>query len=157
MNTYVTLVMATLTLILSTQPPASAAIAQGQWTGNGGDPCNAGTCTVDAAATTCAEVTDHDNLTISLSGCSAVLSGTHSRQRANGMYFCVGVGTGTLTYKDSNGVPYPPVPVSIVVDEGTLTYQGTALAGVAVFKVQGAFTPACQPQTGTFTGTLSRV
>lgn len=148
--------LGTLFALLGALPPASAATAQGQWAGNGKDPCNGATCTVDATSDTCAEVTDHENVTISISGCSAVLTGTHSRLRANGQYRCVGVGTGTLTYTDANNVTYPGIPVTIVVDDGTLTYHGTAVAGVDLFKVQGVVTPACLPQNGTFTGTLTR-
>jgi hypothetical protein len=142
--------------LVATAPAASAAVAQAEWTGAGGSSCAGTSCTFAAASSSCQEVTTVGNATITLSGCTARLSGSHSRVRSGDQVFCAGVGTGTLTYVDPLGTAYPPISVTVVVTDGTLTYHGTALVGVDVVHVQGTLTPGCD-QSQLFDGTLSRV
>ena len=136
--------------------PAHAAIAQAEWVGSGTSSCEGASCSFSASSTTCTEVTTVNNVEIRVSGCSAELSGSHSRFRSGNTFVCVGIGSGTLTFTDPNGNPYPPIAVTVGVDDGTLFYRGTAVFGLDVINVAGTLTPGCS-ESATFTGTLNRV
>jgi hypothetical protein len=70
-----------------------------------------------------------------------------------------GFGAATVTFSDSTGVSYPPVPVDIVNFEGNAQFSGQVLngAGIVVAHTEGSFTLACgSPSSGiygTFEGT----
>jgi hypothetical protein len=157
LSAILTAVTMTVTVtFVATAPSASAVVAQAEWTGTGGSSCAGTSCAVSAGSASCDEAATVGNATITLTGCTVGLTGTHSRVRSGDMVFCAGVGSGTLTYVDPLGTPYAPIRVTIVVNDGSLAYHGTAFLGGEVMRVPGTLTPACD-QSGVFTGTMSRV
>jgi hypothetical protein len=65
-----------------------------------------------------------------------------------------GLLTGTVSFSDSTGTPYPSIPVTIVNDGGAATFFGAYVnaASVVVATTEGTFTMACGGPAGAFAG-----
>lgn len=155
--------LATGAMVFASAPSANAvalvpnSLAVFSGTATFADGCSTGYVCVSAVSNNCANSQSVLNVEISLTGCTAELTGgQYKKVSSNGQEFCAGTGSGTFTFTDYFGRTLPPVTVTLVASEGQIHITGsrTDVSGTKTEAVDATIDAACGNSAqwaGTFT------